>query len=253
MINLRKHNLLRRSNVIGRFLRLPFMLIPNETVMPILSGPLRGKKWIVGSHNHSVWLGTYETKQSRTFVEKCAGSKIFLDLGAHAGYYTLLYKTLNKQSLVYSFEPVENNYEYFQKHTKMNNLEKVVPFKKAVADKEGLLRFARGNSVGGKLSSSGDMEVSAVKLSRLFEEKIIEFPDIIKMDVEGAEYQVLMDIKPFLLTQMKPTIFLSTHSKKVRDACLDLISNLEYIIKPLDDKKFEKAREFVVIPKDLKY
>lgn len=249
MINLRKHNILRRSNLIGKFLRLPFMLIPDETVMPILSGPLRGKKWIVGSHNHSVWLGTYETKQSRTFAEKCAGSKIFLDLGAHAGYYTLLYKTINKESLVYSFEPVEENYVYFQKHVNLNNLKKVNLFNKAVTNKEGILRFARGNSVGGKLSSSGDMHVSAVKLSRLFEEKILEFPDIIKMDVEGAEYEVLKDLKPLLISSFKPIIFLSTHSKKVRHACLELISDLDYSINPLDDKKFEKAREFVVLPK----
>lgn len=247
MINLRKYNLLRGNMFLGKILRLPFRVIPDNMIIPILFGPLRGKKWIVGSHNNSVWLGTYETEQSKKFAKICKDSKVFLDLGAHAGYYTLLYKSKNKDSLIYSFEPVENNYEYLQKHIELNNLKKVIPFNKAVADKEGILRFERGNSVGGKLSSSGDMEVSAVKLSRLFNEKIIEFPDIIKMDIEGAEYKVLKDIKPFLLSH-KPIIFLSTHSKKVRSECLKLISDLDYNIKPLDDKKFEKAREFFIKP-----
>lgn len=245
MLNLRKINLLRGNSLVGKFLRLPFMIIPDKTVLPILSGPLRGKKWIVGSHNHSVWLGTYETKQSRTFAEKCAGSKIFLDLGAHAGYYTLLYKSINRNSKVYSFEPVETNYNYFQKHVILNDLTKVIPFHKAVSNEEGTLRFARGNAVGGKLSDNGDMEVSAVKLSRLFEEKVIECPDIIKMDIEDAEYKVLKDLQPFLKVY-KCKIFLSTHSREVRNACLELLSNLDYKITPLDDRNMEAAREFFI-------
>lgn len=248
MLNLRKYNLLRGNNIIGKILRLPFQIIPDSMVIPILSGPIRGKKWIAGSHNKSVWIGTYEKKQSAMFVEKCKGSRIFLDLGAHAGYYTLLYKSVNKDALVYSFEPIKENYEYFQKHVALNNLDNIILFKKAVAASEGNLTFARGNSVGGKLCSSGDMKVPAIKLSRWFEGAKIEFPDIIKMDIEGAEFKVLKDIKPFLMTEKRPTIFLSTHSKEVREACLDLIRSIDYKIRPLDDITFEKAREFLVEP-----
>jgi len=244
MLNLRKHNLLRRSNLFGRLLRLPFLIIPNSAVIPILSGPLRGKKWIAGSHNNSVWLGTYESNQSLKFVQKSGGSKIFLDLGAHAGYYTLLYKSVNKESTVYSFEPVETNYDFLKKHIKMNNFKKIIHFNKAVADKEGILRFARGNSVGGKLSMTGDMDVSAVKLSRLFDEKIIQFPDLIKMDIEGAEYEVLKDLEPYLRSQM-PVIFLSTHGDEIRESCLNLMKSLDYKITPLDDKSMMTAREYL--------
>ncbi len=248
MLNLRKHNLLRRSNLLGRLLRLPFLIIPNRAVIPILTGPLRGKKWIAGSHNNSVWLGTYERNQSLTFVQKSKGSKVFLDLGAHAGYYTLLYKSVNNESTVYSFEPVESNYDFLKKHIKMNNLKNIIRFKKAAADTEGILKFARGNSVGGKLSLKGDMEVSAVKLSRLIKEKIIQFPDLIKMDIEGAEYQVLKDLEPFLKSQ-KPVIFLSTHGDDIREACLNLMKSLDYKIIPLDEKSMIKAREYLMEPK----
>ncbi|WP_186435022.1 FkbM family methyltransferase [Gillisia sp. Hel_I_86] len=248
MLNLRKHNLLRRSNLFGRLLRLPFLIIPKSMVIPILTGPLRGKKWIAGSHNNSVWLGTYESNQSLKFVQKSKESQIFLDLGAHAGYYTLLYKSVNKAATVYSFEPVETNYGFLQKHIKMNNLNNIFHFKKAVADKEGVLRFARGNSVGGKLSLEGDMNVCAIKLSRFIKEKIIQFPDLIKMDIEGAEYQVLKDLEPFLKSQ-KPVIFLSTHGDDIREACLNLMKSLDYKIIPLDEKSMIKAREYLMEPK----
>ena len=248
MLNLRKYNLLRRQNLIGKILRLPFLLVPNSAVIPILTGPLKGKKWIAGSHNNSVWLGTYETKQSLEFVEKSKNSQIFLDLGAHAGYYTLLYKAVNKDALVYSFEPVANNYNFLKEHIKMNNFRNVIFFNEAVADEDGVLKFARGNSVGGKLSSSGDMEVSAIKLSRLIDEKIIEFPDLIKMDIEGAEFQVLQDLEPYL-TMHKPVIFLSTHGDEIREDCLNLLKNLNYKIIPLDKKNPRRTLEFLIEPK----
>ena len=125
MLNLRKHGFLRRSSIIGRILRLPFLLVPDNMVIPILTGPLQGKKWIVGSHNNSAWLGTYESVQTATFVEKSKNRQIFWDLGAHVGYYTLLFKHLNKNSKVYSFEPVEGNYTYFQQHMELNKIKRV--------------------------------------------------------------------------------------------------------------------------------
>ena len=35
--------------------------IPKETTLPVLSGPNRGKKWVVGSGDHGHWIGWYES------------------------------------------------------------------------------------------------------------------------------------------------------------------------------------------------
>lgn len=248
MLNLRKHNILRKSSLLGKIIRLPLLLIPKNKVVSILSGPLNGKKWIVASHNHSAWLGTYERSQTLVFAEKSKGRQILWDLGAHAGYYTLLFKTVNKDSNVYSFEPVENNFRYFQEHVKLNKLDRVKLFKYAVSDEEGVLKFARGNSVGGKLSEDGDMTVPVIKLSRLLKENEIEFPDLIKMDIEGAEYKALKDLKPYLTSDKKPIIFLSTHGKKVQDECLNLMESLNYKITPLDARNTQNTKEFLLEP-----
>ncbi len=248
MLNLRKHNILRGDSFIGKLLRLPFLIIPDNTVVLILTGILKGKKWIIGSHNKSVWLGKYERKQTKTFAEKCRGKNVLWDLGAHSGYYTLLFKTVNKESTVYSFEPVESNSWYFQKHMDLNNLVKINHFKNAVSYKEGILKFARGNSVGGKLCEKGDMEVSVVKLSSLLENREIEVPDIIKMDIEGAEFEVLKDLKSLLSSNQKPLIFLSTHSRQDHDSCIDFMRLMEYHIIPLDAEDVFNAREFLLEP-----
>ena len=249
MLNLRKHNLLRKSNLLGKLIRLPLLLIPDTKVVSIFCGPLKGKKWIVGSHNHSAWLGTYERNQTLIFSKKSKNKQVLWDLGAHAGYYTLLFKTINKNSSVFAFEPIENNFGYFQKHLQLNNLSNITLFKNAVSNEEGIFKFARGNSVGGKLSETGDMTVPVVKLSKLLEDNELEFPDVIKMDIEGAEYKVLQDLEPYLASYKKPLIFLSTHGKEVQEQCLNLMESLNYTIISLDVKNTQNTKEFLLEPR----
>ena len=249
MLNLRKHSILRKNSLFGKIIRLPLLLIPKYKVVSVLSGPLKGKKWIVGSHNHSAWLGTYENNQTSIFAEKCAGKKVLWDLGSHAGYYTLLFKTINQDSSVFAFEPIENNVSFCEKHLKLNNFKNVTLFQKAVSNEEGILKFARGNSVGGKLSETGDMTVPVIKLSNFLKEDKIFFPDVIKMDIEGAEYKVLDDLKSCLASSdKKPIIFLSTHGKEVQDQCLNLMDSLNYGITPLDAKNTQNTKEYLLEP-----
>jgi FkbM family methyltransferase len=216
--------------------------------LSILSGPLKGKKWIVGAHNHSVWVGTYESNQTSIFSKRCAGKNVFWDLGSHAGYYTLLFKTINKDSSVFAFEPITNNILYFQRHLNLNNCKDVTLFQKAVSNVEGILKFDKGNSVGGKLSETGDIKVPVIKLSNLLKEEKILFPDVIKMDVEGAEYKVLLDLKPYLMYEKRPIIFLSTHGKEVQDLCLSLMDKLNYAVTPIDPKNTQNTKEFLLEP-----
>src|SRR3954471_10134574 len=42
-------SLISGETLLGRTLRSPLRLVPSGAVFPILQGPLRGKKWIVGS------------------------------------------------------------------------------------------------------------------------------------------------------------------------------------------------------------
>ncbi len=42
-------------------------LHPSDTVLPVLQGRLKGKRWIVGSSNHGCWLGSFEYDKRRAF------------------------------------------------------------------------------------------------------------------------------------------------------------------------------------------
>ena len=247
-MNVRHIKFLKNKSLFGKIIRLPIRLIPGKTVLPILSGNLRGKKWIKGAHNISVVLGTYERKQSAEFTSYCKKSKTFWDLGAHVGYYTLLYHFHNAGGNIFAFEPSERNANLFRKHMDLNNIKNYRLFQSAVSDREGMLSFNKSRTtVAGKLDETGETKVNVLKLSKLLAEGSIGFPDLIKMDIEGAEENVLKDLK-LMLAERKPVLFVSTHGKQVHLNCLALLEEIGYRLKPLDRPDLQASRELLAYP-----
>ena len=161
--------------------------------MPILQGPLRGKKWIVGSSNHGCWLGSYEHDKQIKFQNALGPGQVVYDIGAHVGFYTLLASLgVGAIGRVYSFEPLPRNLLYLRKHIELNHAENCEVIDAAVADSDGSTRFdsARPASMGW-LSENGNLEVRVVSIDSLAENKQVLPPDIMKIDVEGAEFPVL--------------------------------------------------------------
>jgi hypothetical protein len=102
-----------RHAVAGRALRLPLRLIPRSLVVPILQGPLRGARWIVGSATHGCWLGCYERAKQQGFVRILAPGQVVYDLGANVGFYTLLAaRRVGPTGEVHAFEPGAENLEF---------------------------------------------------------------------------------------------------------------------------------------------
>ncbi len=114
------------ESLMGRALRSPFRLIPASTAMPILQGPLRGRRWIVGSATHGCWLGSYEFETQRAFAGLVRAGDVVYDLGANVGFYSLLAARLaGDDGIVYSFEPLARNLDFLRKHVGINALKKL--------------------------------------------------------------------------------------------------------------------------------
>ena len=62
------------GTLLRRSLRFLLNRIPSGTIVPILQGNLRGKKWIVGSFSHGCWLGSYEYQKLIVFEKTITGS-----------------------------------------------------------------------------------------------------------------------------------------------------------------------------------
>lgn len=242
MINISKINF---KTPLGKLLRLPLKLIPASMILPILQGRLQGKKWIKGSSINGCWLGTYEFDKQRLFEKYIKPGMVIYDVGANAGFYTLLSSVLTGDTgKIFAFEPVPQNIFYIKKHLELNKIINTVIVEKAVSDKIYKAKFSLSSSPSmGHISEEGEIEVETITLDEFIKQEN-PYPDLIKMDIEGAEYDALKGSEGILKTK-KPVIFLATHGNEVRDKCLKVLREFGYNIQTIGNVSIEKADEFI--------
>ncbi len=203
--------------------------------MPILQGPLRGRRWLAGSSDHGCWLGTYERAKQLVFQKTIRSGDVLYDLGANVGWYTLLGRALGA-SQVYSFEPLPLNVATIREHLSLNRVENCEVIEAAVGNKSGSARFEVGasNSIG---HLSGDEKamgivVQVVALDGWVQQSGARPPDIIKCDIEGAEFDALVGARA-TLEKHGPTVLLATHTKDLHRSCRDYLEALGYSTAPI--------------------
>jgi FkbM family methyltransferase len=221
-------SMLSSESTLGRLARLPLALFPRAAVVPILQGRLRGKRWIVGSAIHGCWLGTYEREKQNIIAQHIDPNTTFYDIGANAGFYTLLASFLVGSGKVVAFEPLPQNVLYLKKHLELNRVSNVDVIEAAVTDREGLASFEVGESrLMGRVAASGNLTVRTIALDSLVREGEIPAPGCIKMDIEGAEVLALKGARECLRTH-KPKLFLATHGRDVERECRLQLTSLGY-------------------------
>jgi FkbM family methyltransferase len=230
-----------------RYARTLLSHLPPGLALPILSGPLRGRAWLVRSANFSCWLGSYEQIKLRAFAAELRRGAVVFDIGAHVGFYSLLSAVLAGPSgRVFAFEPLASNVANLRRHAALNRVS-VEVIEAAVADRDGEALFQRGaDSYTGGLDDQGT-PVAVVTMDGLRAAGRLPAPDLVKIDVEGAESLVLKGASKTILTA-RPTIFLATHGTTSRAHCLDLLDGFGYVTEPLVGDGLEPETEFVARP-----
>lgn len=202
---------------------------------PIVAGPLRGWWWLPsgGGKVLRVLGGTYERGQTELFRRQVRPGHVVLDLGAHIGYYTLLASRLaGDRGRVFAFEPDPANAWYLRQHVRINRCANVEVVELAAYDRSGRVAFTGGTGTGtGHVADAGVLEVPAVRVDEFVAERGIA-PDIVKVDVEGAERRVL-DGALEMIRRDRPLIFLSTHGDEQEASCRSLLETVGYRIEPL--------------------
>ena len=235
---------------IGQIIRLPFRLIPREAVVPVLTGPMAGLRWVVGSAPHGAWLGTLERSKLTHFVQSLEARSIVWDLGANVGLYAVASaRAVGSEGHVYAFEPYERNLGYLERHRDLNRIQNLTVVPRAVHDRVGTARMVCGESPSEfHMSSEGSIEVEAVTLDSWYERSGSRSPDVLKIDVEGAEDAVLRG-GANVLTRFRPVIYLSLHGERQRQECRALLSAWGYELTSLEKGvETERSSEWLARP-----
>lgn len=218
--------------------------------LPIMGRPLRGYWWLPTSRGKvlRVLRGTYEPEQTAHFVRWIGPGATVIDVGAHVGYYTLLASMLaGETGSVWAFEPEPTNAAFLRQHMYLNHCSNVHVEQLAVSNESGRARFVCGKGSGtGHLDSGGDMEVRTVRLADFCEARGIK-PNALKIDVEGAEIDVLEGARD-VITTTRPVIFLSTHGPALHRQCMAWLRELGYTLKPILGGSVENTAEILALP-----
>jgi FkbM family methyltransferase len=122
--------------------------------------------------------------------------EVFFDCGANQGIFTLAAaKLVGEKGKVLSIEPQPYAVKCINENLKLNQLDNVTVTEAAVSDQKGrvtldLSQSEVAASIVSDFGGSNTLEVETVTLDDMAEE-IHTMPDVIKLDVEGAEYMAL--------------------------------------------------------------
>ncbi|MGH7503644.1 MAG: FkbM family methyltransferase [Longimicrobiales bacterium] len=134
---------------------------------------------------------------------------------------------------VIAFEPLPANLTYLRRHIEIYALENVRVVTSGVTDRIGMVRFeATHDRVISHIASDGDIVVDSTTVDAIVHTSGFSAPDCLKIDVEGAEVDVLRGAAR-TLAEIRPIVFLATHGNSAREECIALLAGAGYDVNPI--------------------
>lgn len=140
-----------------------------------------------------------------THWHKPASGQIVWDVGAHAGASTYFFsKMVGATGKVIAFEPDEINFQFLLRNIELHDLKNVILVKKALSGRTGVATFNMDGSMSAGLSDY--LVYTDKNTSRQVETETLPdacknlggVPHFVKMDIEGAERDVIAASRSFL-------------------------------------------------------
>lgn len=250
-----------RHSIIYRFIVRLLKRLQHEKTAPttiISDGILRNHRMALdptGDWQKQMIRGSYDAELF-SFLERVdCSEKVFYDIGSHVGYHSLMFaKLCGPAGQVYAFEPNPTNAKRIRQNLSLNpDLGNITVHEIAVSDNSGQMTFLSSSDIEGGTSSGGFIDGAATLWSRtdyvektgyqestvttntidsLIAKEGLKAPDILKIDVEGAEALVLKGADHTLST-VKPLIIVEFHSIIATYASMDILVSHHYTTKIL--------------------
>ncbi len=210
-----------------------------------------GKLRIRLRRNRSLWLRSplthewYPLAALKAFVKP---TDTVWDVGANIGLYARwLTKHLHAKQ-VCSFEPMSENLPELQYNVKLGGVaDRVMILPWALSDTDGEVEFQVDDiqSASGAVNSVYEGEacrarsalglppkiekVMSYTVDRLLSKGLVPTPDVIKLDIEGAE-RLFLDGAGTFFTEHSPRVLIETHGLEVSKRCLEFLFDHGYAV-----------------------
>ena len=168
---------------------------------------------VVAGNTHDIiqrylyWFGVWEPNLTDFIMRRMgeAPDRVFVDVGANIGYFSALVAKSYPRTNVVSIEAFPPTVEKLRLTIGRNDVKNVRVIETAVSDTQGSLEFfyagpeneGATTTVQGRFKSTG-VPVPCKPLSELLTDGEIAATRLVKIDVEGAESQVIKGFAPIL-------------------------------------------------------
>jgi FkbM family methyltransferase len=206
-------------------------------VRPIRGGLLSGMRYYRYRWS-TPWEDLVETnwadEAAGAFARLVKGKKRIFDVGANWGFYVLLaHKNRDAGCEIVAFEPHPQSAKELRTQIKLNEIGAAKVVEAAMSDRAGTLEFLdTGSAIGQKLAGLDNefanarrLTVPTVTLDAAAAAHGV--PDLVKLDVEGAENLVLEGGKR-VMTENRPVLVVEVHGEERSARFYELMKGYRY-------------------------
>jgi len=165
--------------------------------------------------------------------------RVIFDIGAHIGLCTLPLSSIAQRIISFEASPV--NGKYLNDHLRVNSIHNVDVIPCLIGEKsKECVRFydVKGGSGIPSIANlrllNKDVKIANVDIKQISLDQFVGensiIPDVIKIDVEGAEFNVL-DGASTILKQYRPDIIISLHPRHLQSLQRDIAEVFDYCTK----------------------
>ncbi|MEG6586802.1 FkbM family methyltransferase [Dendrosporobacter sp. 1207_IL3150] len=165
-----------------------------------------------------------------------------IDVGGHVGMVSIFLAKKYPFINIYSFEPCPGNYHNFLKNIELNQVKNIHLYNKAVTkDGRKLLMALHCSNTGGatsqmeasKMINYYTHQVDSIDLDKFLEETGIEKCKLLKIDCEGSEYEILLNLRRLgIFEYLTGEVHLNAHLSSQGYSLDTLYKHCQAFIKP---------------------
>jgi len=200
------HNPYRKVNIGPVFLKYLKHIPPGKVHSHKLFGH---ETWFASGQEYL--HGIKEIFIDEIYKQPLPPNAFILDCGANIGLSVIYLKKICPTATITAFEPDPNNFELLKKNIASHDLQNIVLKNEAVWKENEMLRFESEGTMSSKIvfdhGAGAKKLTKAIRLKNYLTRKV----DFLKMDIEGAEYEVLCDIGDSL--SFVTNLFVEYHGK----------------------------------------
>jgi FkbM family methyltransferase len=160
------------------------------------SGSFHFRNGLCISDSEGTVAGTIAVVFIRKHYGELKNKSIVVDIGANVGVFSLFTASQSPNASIYSYEPIKSNYAILQNNIKNNGfLDRIKAYNKGVAAVPGQRRIYVSSSPSHSFTQSFASQESEIiectTLENLIRDNNLSKIDVLKLNCEGAEYEIL--------------------------------------------------------------